>query len=211
MINITSFSPTIGIYKITSPSNRTYIGQSINIEKRWNKYKRLDCKVQIKLYRSLIKYGPENHIFEIIEECSEGQLIERETYWKEQYRVLEIPSLCCKIDGRGGKHSKETKQNISNALKGKPKPPGTGDKISKAKKDIPLKYKRTITHSNNLAKANYKSVIQYDLQDNFIKEWTSIKEAEYYYNPSIKTQDNIGACCRGNQKTAYNYKWTYQQ
>lgn len=29
----------IGIYKITSPSNRIYIGQSIDIEARWKSYK----------------------------------------------------------------------------------------------------------------------------------------------------------------------------
>jgi len=34
----------IGIYKITSPSNKVYIGQSINIEKRFKSYKRYDCK-----------------------------------------------------------------------------------------------------------------------------------------------------------------------
>jgi hypothetical protein len=49
------------------------------------------------------------------------------------------------------------------------------------------------------------------MQGNFIKEWSSIKEAETYYNPHIKRPDNIGACCRGNQKTAYNYIWEYKQ
>ena len=28
----------IGIYKITSPSGKVYIGQSIDIERRWKKY-----------------------------------------------------------------------------------------------------------------------------------------------------------------------------
>jgi group I intron endonuclease len=209
MINITPLSPIIGVYKITSPSNRIYIGQSINIKKRWNKYKRLDCKVQPKLYRSLLKYGPKNHIFEIIEICLEDQLLERETYWKYYYNVLEVSSLCCKIDGRGGKHSEETKQKISTALKGKPKPIGTGDKISKSKKGISLNYKRTLLHSDNLAKSNYKSVIQYNINNILIKKWLSIKEAEAYYNPRIKTQDNIGACCRNKQQTAYGYKWQY--
>ena len=47
----------IGIYKITSPSNKIYIGQSINIERRFNSYKNLShCKQQIKLYNSLQKY-----------------------------------------------------------------------------------------------------------------------------------------------------------
>jgi len=71
----------VGIYKIISPTNKIYIGQSTNIENRWIKYKCLDCKVQIKLYRSLIKHGYDNHTFEIIEECTEDLLNEREIYW----------------------------------------------------------------------------------------------------------------------------------
>ena len=137
----------IGIYKITSPSGKIYIGQSINIEKRWFKnYKNLNCRGQVKLYNSLKKYNPENHIFKVLEECSEDQLLERETYWKEYFKVLETPSLCCRIDGRGGKLSEETKNKISISGLGiqRPKPEGFGfgrkhseetkNKISNSKK-----------------------------------------------------------------------------
>ena len=56
----------IGIYKITSPSNKIYIGQGIDIYIRWNEYKRLKCKRQPKLYASLKKHGVDNHKFEIV-------------------------------------------------------------------------------------------------------------------------------------------------
>ena len=46
-----------GIYKITNPKNKVYIGQSKDIIKRWYYYKTLHCKSQIKLYNSLLKYG----------------------------------------------------------------------------------------------------------------------------------------------------------
>ena len=42
------------IYKITSPSQKVYIGQSRNIQNRVQNYKRLDCKKQPILYKSLI-------------------------------------------------------------------------------------------------------------------------------------------------------------
>ena len=48
-----------------------------------------------------------------------------------------------------------------------------------------------------------------DLQGNFIKRWNSIKEAEQHFNPNKKTQDNIGSCCRGNQKSAYKHIWKF--
>ena len=56
----------VGIYKITNPSGKIYIGQSVNIDNRISSYKNLKCKNQTKLYRSLLKYTFENHIFEIL-------------------------------------------------------------------------------------------------------------------------------------------------
>jgi predicted GIY-YIG superfamily endonuclease len=43
---------SIGIYKITSPSNKIYIGQSINIERRIKQYKLLK---EIKKFIFLLK------------------------------------------------------------------------------------------------------------------------------------------------------------
>ena len=74
----------IGIYKITNPNGKVYIGQSVNIEKRWNRYKNLipkDCIGQPLIYRSLIKYGVKNHIFEIIELCNKEELNKLESYY----------------------------------------------------------------------------------------------------------------------------------
>jgi group I intron endonuclease len=106
-----------GIYLIKNPNNKIYIGQSIDIKKRFNQYRLLRCKGQPILYNSLKKYGYDNHIFEIIEIVDdENSLVERETYWKKYYNVLEIPSLCCKIDGRGGKMSKNSCKNLSAAM-----------------------------------------------------------------------------------------------
>lgn len=110
----------IGIYKITSPINKIYIGQSVNIIKRFNDYKILNnCKGQIKLYNSLVKYNPENHKFEIIEECSEEQLNEKEIYWGLKFDVLGLNGLNLKLGYANGKCSEETKQKISRSNKGK--------------------------------------------------------------------------------------------
>ena len=109
-----------GIYKVTSPTNKVYIGQTINLSRRESEYKKIQCKAQPKLFYSLKKHGWEQHKFEIIEECHEDQLLIRETHWKNYYKVLEIPSLCCRLDGRGGKLSNETKAKMR-----KPKPPFT--------------------------------------------------------------------------------------
>lgn len=58
-----------GIYKITNPKGSIYIGQSKNIVERITRYKKLQCcKFQLLLYRSFLKYGIENHTFEILEQ-----------------------------------------------------------------------------------------------------------------------------------------------
>lgn len=104
------------IYKIVSPSGKIYIGQTTNLEARFKTYERLACKGQIKLYNSLKKYGWDNHTKEIIEACNNELLLERETYWKNFYDVLNKHSLCCKIDGKGGKMGEETRIKIANAV-----------------------------------------------------------------------------------------------
>ena len=62
----------IGIYKITNPNNKVYIGQSRNIRRRFSAYKRLECKKQVKLFNSLNKYGVINHKFEVIIELDKN-------------------------------------------------------------------------------------------------------------------------------------------
>ena len=80
---------SIGIYKITSPSGKIYIGQSSNVENRWNKYKNINNSVtQLKLYRSFKKYDIENHKFEIIEECKITELNECEIRWVLYFNLL---------------------------------------------------------------------------------------------------------------------------
>jgi group I intron endonuclease len=104
---------SIGIYKITSPSGKIYVGQSTNLEKRKDDYKKLKCEKQPKLYNSLQKYGWEQHKFEIIEECAEEQLNKREIYWGLHYDVLDENGLNLKLGDASGLCSKETKQKIS--------------------------------------------------------------------------------------------------
>lgn len=73
-----------GIYKITNNiNNKCYIGQSINIHRRWNAHKRQ--KTNSHLCRAFKKYGIENFSFTIIEECSVDELDEKEKYWIRYY------------------------------------------------------------------------------------------------------------------------------
>ena len=55
-----------GIYRITSPSEKVYIGQSINLSDRMRQHKYSEKNYYLK--NSLLKYGFDNHKFEIIHE-----------------------------------------------------------------------------------------------------------------------------------------------
>lgn len=132
---------SIGIYKITSPSNKIYIGQSINIEKRFKQYKRLDCKKQPKLFNSLKKYGPENHKFEILEECSVNELNFKETFYKSIYDTVTYGLNCELFDIGQGPRSKKVRNKISKTLTGKKKTQEHCYNLSQAKLGTPSKRK----------------------------------------------------------------------
>ena len=80
-----------GIYKITNKINgKSYIGLSKNIEHRWRQHELKsfnpdDREYEKSLYRALRKYGLENFNWEILEECPEEQLADREIYWIGYY------------------------------------------------------------------------------------------------------------------------------
>ena len=130
----------IGIYKITNPKGKVYIGQSINLESRKSDYNSERCKGQVRLYRSIQKYGFSSHIFEIVEECEVYLLNDRERYWQDLYEVLGDNGLNLKLtttDTKSGAHSQETKQKISSSLKGHVYSDETKEKISNSLKGRP--------------------------------------------------------------------------
>ena len=266
------YNKMIGIYKITNPKGKIYIGQSTDIEGRKIYYLKLKCTRQPKIYNSLLKYGWEQHVFEIIEECSLELLNEREIYWGLMYNVLGENGLNLKLGDGRGICSEETKQKLSESLKGRIQSEETKQKISSSKlgikysdetkqkmsekllgkpkseqhkqnmglakkgntyrlgskhtqqgkdtiglknkhpkpKDFGLKISQNKERARKSAEGKYKPILQFDLEGKFIQEWVSAKIAEEFHHPSKQKADNIGACCRGKIKTAYNYIWKFK-
>ena len=75
---------------------------------------------------------------------------------------------------------------------GVPKPKGFGDKISKANK--------------GKASKKAKTVLQYDLQGNFIAKYSNTLEAAAKTNSNSST---ISKVCRGIFSQTNGYKWKY--
>lgn len=111
----------VGIYVITSPSGRIYVGQSCSIEQRFKQYKKKSCKDQPIIYNSLEKYGWKTHTFEVIlelpENISQGCLDTWEEYFMDLYRSQGYELMNIKGAGSHGRHSEETKRKISDSHK----------------------------------------------------------------------------------------------
>lgn len=106
----------IGIYKITSPTNKIYIGQSWDLNKRKNKYKTCLDKRQRYIYASIQKYGFQSHKWEIIHELpldTTQEVMDRYEilYW-EQHKSCGFEMMNIREPGRGGRNSEETKQKM---------------------------------------------------------------------------------------------------
>lgn len=145
----------ICIYKITSPSNKIYIGQTINYKKRLWYYTVLKCKEQVRLYNSFNKHGVDSHIFEVIEECDIELLNIKERYWQDFYDVIGKQGLNCKLtktNDRSGKMSEETRQklikNNTRPMLGKKHTEEAKLKMSKSSKGK----KKSKEHTSNIIK-----------------------------------------------------------
>lgn len=109
-----------GIYKITSPTGKVYIGQSYNIRQRWKCYhsKHHTCMA---IERSISKYGKAAHKFEVIHELPpdvEQEVMDRyEVLYIQLHRDANFVLLNIRGGGSNGKLSESTKNKIGEANK----------------------------------------------------------------------------------------------
>lgn len=226
----------VGIYKITNPKGKVYIGQSIDIIKRWNVYRYLiRSSMGNKIFNSLKKYGPDNHTFEILEECTKDQLSVREVYYKTKYNSI-ADGLNLKLeDDRYGPHSQETKDLISKKCKeAAKKKVYTAEfrlKMKKAKTNHPC-YKNP-ERNRKIGNAHRGKVMSQETKDKiYTEDWRrknkeqhkkSYKPVEQYdlngnlikvyesKTEAIKqTGIGMGNALVGRAKTAGGFIWKYK-
>ena len=130
---------TCGIYMIQNKVNgKIYIGQSVNIEKRWKNHKselRGNHHDNEHLQHAWNKYGEDNFEFTVICECDENQLNAREEYY-----IFELMSYDRRVGynrtygGGSGLPTEETRQKRSEIQKIRMSNPEIRKKISEALK-----------------------------------------------------------------------------
>ena len=150
-------------------TNQMYIGQSINIEKRWKKHCGGYEKKNSYIDRAIDKYGKNNFTISIIYKTEkDSELLNKlEQYYIWKYDTFEndhnynltpggdfcptkIPTIAKKISksmkGKknrlGTKHSESTKRKMSEIHKGK---------------QYALNHKQTLKHKENISKASNTS------------------------------------------------------
>ena len=144
-----------GIYKITNKINgKCYIGQSVDIYKRWEYY-RYNKRDKTPILQSIKKYGIDNFLFEVIETVEDRlNLCE-----KEKMYISELNTICpsgynLSSGGRkttwAYKPSEETLKKRSIALTGQKRTQEVKDKMSKAQKGKVI----TQEHRDKIRNAN---------------------------------------------------------
>jgi group I intron endonuclease len=114
-----------GVYCIKNIiTNKLYVGSSIDIENRIKQHKNMlknNKHHSIKLQHSYAKHGENNFLFEIIEECDENLLLEKEQDYINKLNSFNNGYNCSKHTQNpmlGRKHSEETKLKISESQSG---------------------------------------------------------------------------------------------
>ena len=203
-----------GIYKLTSPSGKCYIGQSVDIVQRILQYKKLQCKSQIKLYNAIKKYGFKNFKIEILYETNtqfkhlNSMLDIMEIRWIKKFNSI-VDGYNIRSGGSFGKHSEESKQKMSKS--GKLKVFTEEHKLHLSKASQHRKETRGIIITPEtqckMAKARQKIVLQYTLDGKFIREWENIYLIENELNiPKAR----LYSTCQGKQKSTAGFIWKYK-
>jgi group I intron endonuclease len=227
------------IYKLTSPTNKVYIGQTMDLAKRIRYYKTLQCKNQHTLYRSIKKYGFDSHKLEIVEEVDVEILMDRERFWIEklQTNCAKYPksnglNLCDGGRGtRGRVASEESKMKNSIRNKGKVMSEESKRKISLAgigrKHSEESKIKMSIANKGKLISSETRKKISDTLKGRnehsfkrpieqinlttgiVIESFDSIRNAAHRLG-NLAYEANISSVCKGKFRQAYGYGWRYK-
>lgn len=228
------------IYKLTSPSNKCYIGQTINlVERKRTLYNPNKYYSGHRLDNAIKKYGIENFQYEIIIQIVESskeklreKLDELEKVYIEKYDSYNN-GYNMTLGGSGSNgcfQTEESKRKISEKAKGR-KGSMLGRHLTEEQKNKISNFAKTRTGEKNpfygkthseetklkIGKANSIPILQLDLNENIITEFPSAKDAARSLGKP-RADSEIIKVCKGyispsgkRYITALGYKWKYKE
>jgi group I intron endonuclease len=150
------------------PTGKKYIGKTLYERKRkehHNYMVKSGCKR--KFYNAIRKYGWENFIYGIVEECDEYSLVQKEISYIEKFNTFKYGyNSTIGGEGKSGwKCSEQTKEKISKANLGRKFSSEQRQKLSESHKNKPLSTK----HKKSISEAHKKTGFAPPLHKN--KKW----------------------------------------
>ncbi|PPD55277.1 MAG: hypothetical protein CTY12_01330 [Methylotenera sp.] len=141
------------IYKHTSPSGKSYIGQTMNYDERCYYHQRLAGKC-IAFESAIRKYGWNNFTHSILyEDLSQEEANTLEERSIKEHKTLFPNGYNLHPGGKNHSPTPITKEKISNSLKGRIKPPRTSEHCTNISISHQNKVRSDI-HKLNLSKSN---------------------------------------------------------
>lgn len=211
---------TVVIYSLSDPKTGVvkYIGKtSKTLTERMRSHikdaKRKNNK-RTAWIKSILKLGL-NPIIEVIDEVPVEDWQFWEIYWIEQFKAWGFKLKNGTIGGDGTKGYVYTDED-KKKMRGKVLSKETREKMSKAKKGKPCPWNKIygknhhrfkVKHSEETKDKMKKPVIQFDRNGNVIKNWKGLQEAE---NGTGVSCGNISRTCNGKRKSAGGFLWKYK-
>lgn len=206
------------IYKITNKINdKIYIGQTArDIDSRYYEHKKCaeNTNTNQPLYNAMRKYGVEAFKVELVEECDESMLNDREIYYIDKYNSYKNGyNATLGGDGRPTTDYDQLAKDFMSA--------GQSMATYAAEngiKDTTIRHALRATnqldeykeiHPEYNTRFNTVAVNMLDKKTGkLIETFESISKALKFLDKD-KDKGHIKAVCTGNRQTAYGYKWQY--
>jgi hypothetical protein len=140
---------------------------------------------------------------------------------KENYFYPKTKAFFESVIGKPKKHPKSRNKKISQSLTGYKQSPEHVEKRTnklkgksniKNRKPKPEGFGKTISEKLKGKKHDSKAkpILQYNINGDFIKEFSSITDACNIVFNNRSKNPNITKCCQGKLKTAYGFIWKYK-
>jgi group I intron endonuclease len=186
------------IYKITNIiDGKFYIGKTKNIERRWYEHLNLVGKKRHPLYDSILHYGKENFIIEIVDKADSNLIDDLEKLWIKKTESIKLGYNICEGGNGGDTFTKRTNESKNITIK----------KISDASKIVNA---RNIEKHKENTKNLWKNPIYVNKVKSKLKKIMATEEYKNKFSRSMKetlsNPDMIkkwSDCKRGNK----NGRW----